>query len=170
MSENNVCEAVSKWQSWAKNADQLEDGWQSNYPEWPALMQVCEQSMKSENLDSKQLSAIEVCWKISEESEQLADFASKNVNTLYPLLERLSHSKYPEVRWQVYSILPTAGKKSEGLIREGTSDTDAYVKRRALIALASLEPDDKIKLANMCRESDDPYINQLADLFVKDGR
>jgi HEAT repeat protein len=87
---------------------------------------------------------IEWCWAISEEGEELADYAKGHVEQCREALRRLATSTHRDVRWQVYSVLGVAGHRPEAerLLRAGLDDPDPYCRRRALLALARLAPHD----------------------------
>jgi HEAT repeat protein len=55
-----------------------------------------------------------------------------------------------------------AGKKSEPFLRKGIEDSDSYVRRRAILSLAKLQPEDARLIAEKFIENADPYIRQAA--------
>ena len=65
----------------------------------------------------------------------MADFAKEQVEDCWPVLVLLAQSEFAEVRWQVYSVLPSFGSNAEPLLRATLNDPDAYCKRRVLLSL-----------------------------------
>jgi hypothetical protein len=158
----NLRDQYNKWKEWSLTADTSEDGWQSRYPAWAVLMQTAMSAMSQPRLSVEQLEDIEQCWLISEETEDMASFAKDHISQTWKSLCRLSESKYPEVRWQVYDALSSAGSKSEPLLRRGIEDSDPYARRRAILSLARLNPIDAEQLTKRFIDDDDPYIRQAA--------
>ncbi len=81
------------WEQWAVSADTSEDGWQSEYPRWGELMIAARSAMAMPDSADEHFSDIEFCWAISEETEDLADYARDNVAQCWDLLQRLTHSE-----------------------------------------------------------------------------
>ena len=138
-----LVELCEQWQEWASAADQSEDGWQSDFPRWSALISAACSEMTDPQDQQTFLPQIELCWRISEETEDMADFAKEQIEDCWPVLVLLAQSEFAEVRWQVYSVLPLFGSNVEPLLRVALNDPDAYCKRRALMSLASLHPRDQ---------------------------
>lgn len=159
-------ELLRAWEEWAERVPRAVDGWESGFPRWEDLMSATVSTMKTGTMTSKMLDGIERCWAISEETEDLADFAKDNVTTSLPYLCFLAGSESPAVRWQVYEALSTAGKSGEPLLRRGLKDVDAYARRRAILSLATLRPSDARDLAEAYMQSDDPYIRLAAVSMV----
>lgn len=155
----DLCE---EWKKWSITADKSEDGWQSNYYGWSTLMSVAMATMSQASLTVEEFRALELCWAASEETEELAEFCREHVDRCWANLSLLARSPRPEVRWQVYDVLSSAGKKSEPLLKVGIEDNDPYVQRRAILSLARLQPEDARNIAERFIENVDPYIRQAA--------
>lgn len=139
---------VAKWKNWASSSDKSEDGWESDFPNWAELIAAATESMVDCTCDEK-YSDIEACWSISSETEDLAEFARDNVAECWPVLRKLTESEQPTVRWQAYSVLPLGPKEeAEIFLRRGLLDSDAYCRKRALVAIESLQLPD---FQNLCR-------------------
>ncbi len=55
-----------------------------------------------------------------------------------------------------------AGTRAEGLLRAGMEDQDSYVRRRAALALAKLQPTDAAAISIRMSRDTDPYMRQAA--------
>lgn len=149
------------WEAWAPSADHGDAGWESNFPDWDALMTSAKSSLVSE-LSGGALKVMENCWAASHENEELLDFARDRIADCWSNLEKLAESPLGACRWQVYAAAPAIGRAAEGMLRRGLKDSDDYVRRRAALALASLVPSDAGSLARDLATDSDPYIRQAA--------
>lgn len=165
--QQSLKELSEDWLEWSSHADKSNDGWGSDYPAWDDLMSAAMSTMTSNSDQDGDIDALELCWRISEETEDLADFARENIDGCWNVLLRLVHSQHPQVRWQVYDVLSEAGAKSESILREGLDDTDPYVKRRAILSLARLSPADAGHLAQRFANDPDPYIRKASLEFLR---
>ena len=150
------------WLKWACTALQNEDGWESNFYQWNNLMAEAKETMSNSFYSSNAMLDLELCWKISNETEDLADYAKSNLDQCRDILFKLASSEYPEVRWQVYEVLGYAGKTAEEQLRKALSDTDSYCKRRAILSLSKLCPHDALQLSERFANDTDPYIRKAA--------
>jgi hypothetical protein len=155
-----------QWKKWAETTAKDDDGWQSDFPAWQQLMQAAIEVLPHGPLDKTMLGDVELCWAISEESEDLADYAREHVDICWPVLLQLIRSDDAIVRWQVYDVLGHAGPRAEALLRAGLDDPDAYGRRRAILALARLHPADASQIATRFANDDDPYIRLAASHLV----
>lgn len=153
---------LAKWQQWSRTADQSEDGWQACFPEWESLMTAAALLMAYSDLTDEEVQLVETCWQMSEEDEDLADYAKANLASCWPTLTRLIASHFPEVRWQVYEVLGEGGNKAESWLRRGLDDENAYCRRRALLGMAKVAPQDAKTIAGRFVNDLDPYIRQIA--------
>lgn len=159
-------EMLRSWTDWSKNASKDENGWQSDYPQWELLMDACRTEMEAiENTMQIDYDGIEKCWQISEESEELADFAQERIASLMPILHRLARSTYPEVRWQVYAVLASKSHAGHQILTEGLLDKHPYARRRAIISLATAYPSEIPSLITRFGHDEDSlirdYVNNL---------
>ena len=159
---DNLTLLTRAWQAWAPTADQSEDGWQSDFPDWRILMALACDAMRDAELQSVHLMQIEQCWAWSEETEDLLDCAVDAIDICWPVLTRLVRSDAASVRWQVYAALAAGGPGAKAYLRAGLDDSDGYCRRRALLALAQLEPGDAADLQRRFRNDSDPYMRQVA--------
>lgn len=155
-------ELIRQWQQWARTADRTEEGWQSDFPAWEELMDAAIRIMTKSDLSERELNDLELCWSISEESEELADYARAHAATTWETLVRLAKSDLPEVRWQVYDALSFSGDRAGEILRAALDDPDMYARRRAILSLAQIRPTDADSLAKRFEHSDDPYIRSAA--------
>jgi hypothetical protein len=125
-------------------------------------MNAAIRTMTQAELSECELNDLEVCWSISEESEELADYAREHAAATWETLVRLAKSELPQVRWQVYDALSSSGERADEILRAALDDPDAYARRRAILSLARIRPGDAVSLAERFEHSDDPYIRSAA--------
>lgn len=154
---------LTDWDAWAAEADKTDDGWQSDYPHWTELMDTAIKAMEQPNIN---IATIERCWLLAEEDEWLADHVRKKPSQYIQLLTMLARSKYSGVRWQVYASLEEAGSPGIHILEAGTTDPDAYARRRAMLALAKAQPSIAFRKLNESKLSDDPDPSNRA-VFAK---
>jgi hypothetical protein len=153
---------VQEWRRWATTANRNEEGWQSDFPQWTALLALARQSMCISQPDEETIRLLEECWVASEEDEDLLEAAKLRPECCWPVLESLAESTFAACRWQVYEAATAAGSRAQQLLRRGLNDPDAYARRRAILALARLKPSDARTLAEALVRDADPYIRQAA--------
>lgn len=159
--ETTLNSLLNDWHSWAATADKSSDGWQSDYPRWAELMQAATAAMEANHND---VCSIEECWLLSEEDEVLAEQVAIRPSRYMSLLSKLAKSIYPNVRWQVYASLENADQTAVPMLENGSTDPDPYTRRRAILALARVQPSKVIhKIDEFCN---DPEPNNRA-VFLK---
>ena len=151
-----------EWEEWAITADQNDEGWQEDYHRWHLLMKAAIYEMTQQFLYTENIQYIDKCWSISADGEYLADYARNHIDLCWNGLRLLTESAYANTRWQVYDVLSCAGRKAEKLLKKGLQDPDDYCKRRALISLARIYPDDAKEIADQFCRHQDPYIRKAA--------
>lgn len=153
-----------EWEEWAITADQNDDGWQEDYPKpkWKLLMDAAIYEMTRQFPSQEDIQFIDKCWAISEEGGHLADYARIHIDQCWDVLLLLTESEYSDTRWQVYDVLSSAGQKAENLLKKGLQDPDDYCKRRALLSLARLYPNDAKEIADQFCRHENPYMRQAA--------
>lgn len=150
------------WEEWSFTADQSDDGWQEDYPKWKLLMDAAIYEITRQSLNRELIQYIDKCWNISKEGEHLADYARNHINQCWNVLCLLTESEYTDTRWQVYDVLSYAGQKAENLFKKGLQDPDDYCKRRAILSLARLNPNDAKEITDRFCQHQDPYIRRAA--------
>jgi HEAT repeat protein len=153
---------LAKWRQWSSAANRSEDGWQACFPEWASLMTAASSLMTYSDLTDEDIHMVETCWLMSEEDEDLSDYAKSHLEGCWPTLLRLRASRFPEVRWQVYDVLGEAGNEAEGLLKQGLSDENAYCRRRAILSVAKVAPQEAKTIATRFVNDPDPYIRKVA--------
>lgn len=167
---NSLRDIIKEWNNWAADAEKSEESWQSDYPSWDKLIQVAILSMLNFTGNTDDLKSIEFCWKISEETEDMADFAKHHITECWMVLESLAVSPYSEVRWQVYDVLGFNGDEAQNLLRVGLTDEDSYCRRRAVLSLSRFHLDDAQDIAEKLIQDKDPYIRQSAVEVVRNSK
>lgn len=162
--ETTLRRLLSDWDSWAETADKSNDGWPSDFPQWEELMQAAISAM-DENSDDRSL--IEKCWLISEEDERLSEHVKANPKQYLGLLAKLAHSEFREVRWQVYDCLGEVGLPVSPILERGTADPDAYARRRAILALARIAPEEFLKRFDKYCKDPDPHNREIFSKLLK---
>lgn len=155
------------WEEWAATASKTDDGWQEWFPGFLNMMEAAVRVMDQPCHTSQEMKDIELSWAISVESEWLASYVEDCTERYWSILRELTESDNPDVRWQAYAVLGSAGPKAEELLRKGLEDSDSYVRRRAILSLARLKPKDAQELAERFLSDEDPYIRQAARELAK---
>ena len=130
-------------------------------------MSMAGKLMEQPNLSEAEFKMVEQCWELSEEDEDLADYAKNNLEPCWEVIRRLTNSPSGVVRWQVYEVLGGAAAKGESLLREGIKDKDSYCRRRAILSLAKLHPNDAAIIAGSLSTDPDTYIRQAVKELLK---
>ncbi len=150
------------WRKWTITANQNEEGWQTDFPDWSSLIEEAARVMTREVIDPSELSLLVECWIASEEDEELLERLRGQVDDCWKMMETLATLAPPACRWQLYEVASTGNSKAEMFLRNGLNDTDSYARRRAILSLARRNPDDAQKLAETLMIDSDPYIRQAA--------
>jgi hypothetical protein len=151
-----------EWKEWCVTADRSEDGWESDFPQWQALIETACHAMTQGAAPPETVAILAECWSASQEDEELLTFAGGNLDKCWPTIQVLVQSNLPGCRWQVYEVAAGIGRQAEGMLRQGLSDQDAYARRRALLSLSRLRPSDAHVLAERFGQDPDPYMRQAA--------
>ncbi len=160
--QTDLTALCAAWQRWATSADRSENGWESDFPGWSDLIRRACSIMQDADAQLQYLAEIDLCWQWSEETEDMIACTKHRPDACWPVLIRLAGSDSPKVRWQVYAALPSAGPRCESYLRVGLNDPDAYCRRRALLALIGLDPDDLLELKRRFSADSDPTLRQIA--------
>lgn len=153
----------SDWRLWSARADRSENGWESDFAEWAQLMERAAEAMRDAPPNDPELfHAVEACWAISEETEDLLRFAEDHLDECRAWLQRLAKSDQPAVRWQVYEAIIESGEETDEILRAGLDDEDSYARRRAALALARTNPPDAKALTKQLMSRSDAYERQAA--------
>lgn len=158
-------ELFQEWDDWSQTADRSEDGWQSDFPGWNELISLAERRMADEPTP-EEIEIIARCWEISEETEELLDFAKNNTSKCWRTIEALVKEGGASARWQAYVAAAAGGTLAESLLRNALNDPDPYARRRGALALARLKPTDSRHIAETLLIDEDPYLRQAAIDFV----
>jgi hypothetical protein len=151
-----------EWRRWAEHQRKDEDGWEVGFPKFQELMSSARQVIVGREITDSDLLALEKCFAISEETEDLLQFLRLQDRDCTDLIRRLLQSSDPKVRWQVYAALTRRFPENEHILRNGLLDPDPYCRRRALLALAEQDIQDWRELSDRYLCDQDPYIRQAA--------
>lgn len=158
-----LCEEFELWAAaYQRRGAMYYDGWETDFPGYPALMRLGQEAMAPWTMTSATLACLETCWAISAECAEMMRYARQHLDECGKTLTVLSQSQLPDVRWQVYETMEDAGPRVEPYLRRGLDDLHDYCRRRALLALASLKPPDARAIAERFLEDADPYMRQAS--------
>lgn len=125
-----------EWDKWSVGAEDNENGWESDYPEWRMLMNEACSVMLINNLCNREIEDLERCFEISSETEDMIDYCKKNFKKTKENLIILSKSSREEVRWQLYEIFKEGDEDSDIILLNSlNNENDNYVLKRALLSL-----------------------------------
>lgn len=129
--------------SWSKTVDHLDD-WEMDYPNWMDIINVLDQLLKSVKYDELNEEIMEVLLYLigrDNEREYLAEIIFEHPDILIQLAKR--GVRYPDhnTRWQLaYYVgkLFLTRPEVEDIVLSYWYDTNEYVRRRALLALGTM--------------------------------
>jgi len=154
---------IESFETWAATADRSEAGWQTDFPGWPSLAAACKQAMTTPHPSEDLVDDVGLCWSLSEEAEELADFARDALPATREIVTLLTRHKNPATRWQAYDVLgDLTDDAAAAALREGLRDPDPYVRRRAFLAYGRHPPRITLDLIEAMRNDEDPYIRRAA--------
>lgn len=169
---NDLQGIFARWKLWSESADQTEEGWESDFPEWDKLMDAALATIVEATFGDATAATISECFSISEEGEDLLGRIRARGREAVRGLALLADSERPSCRWQVYEALGDLKDCSlaESLLRRGLADEDNYARRRAILALSRLSPVDARDLVARFIGDSDPYIRQASiELIITTG-
>lgn len=164
-----LTELCNKWKLWAATTNQYEEGWESDFEDWVALMEAAAAMMNQPNVSKHEFENLDLCWKISHETENLIAHSKEHIEECWTNLCMLKGSVHWEVRWQIYETWPSAGSKAESLLVAALEDPNLYCLRRALLSLSRLKPKNAKTLAQRFYTHHDPYIVKAAEELSRCG-
>ena len=138
--ERGLENLLQQFDLWAASADQSDDGWESDFPQWPELIRDAERAMAGEAQSEHVLSLIGRCWSLSHEDETCADWARRQVQDVrvQELVRRLADDDDATTRWQACDVLgdqAVLDDVTRVALEKGMTDENAYVRRRAFLSL-----------------------------------
>jgi hypothetical protein len=127
MSKSDLQRLLEEWHEWAKSGDRDENGWESDFPAWPALLRAAHAVMTSgADLDAESIAMLDECWSISEEDEEILQYAVQHIHRCWPTIQALASSAHPASRWQAYEAASRDPPRGESILRKGLGDPDLY--------------------------------------------
>lgn len=155
-------ELLKDWREWATGTDCSEEGWATDFPDWSKLVEACKESMLDPSPSLETAEQVGECWKLDEESEELADFARSELHRTLDLIKLLTKHESPTVRWQAYDVLGDAANDVENDLRRGFLDQDPYVRRRAILAFARGSRPITHEIVRTALGDEEPHVRRLA--------
>ena len=139
--ERQLGEQLQQFDLWEKLVDQSPHSLEfEDYPEWLTLMRQAERVMAREPQSEHSLSLLGRCWALSEEGETCAEWARQHLQESHvrEMVWHLATDVEPYTRWQACAVLgdlPILDNQTMRVLEKGLTDEDAYVRRRAFLAL-----------------------------------
>jgi hypothetical protein len=162
MNHAGLYHELAAFDRWAAIQPQDEDGWETSYPGFRALIDLAAAAMReTSQSDDDLLRAIARVWSISEETEDLRDVIRSDPARYAAVLPAVCARADWKGRFQIYS-LGAEGQLSAAFVRAGVRDADDYVARRALMALASMDMVAAKEEAARFVGSADRYLDKVA--------
>lgn len=131
---------LQQFAEWTVHEDQSETGWESEFPGWLPLLHEADKLIQQVPLSQKELDQIAECWRISDETEDCADFARRHLQQepVRQAVAQLTGYADEDVRWQAYDALgyvSVLDADTQRVLEKGLADENSYVRRRAFLAL-----------------------------------
>lgn len=160
---------VLRFRDWARTNQDTFRGWECCYKHWDWLYAEARRAIWSLNnesvaddVESDLLYAIARDY----EGENIRRFLAKSPVSLEVLAQRAVAYDDPDARWQIaLSVADARLPNAAELIRPFLTDSDEYVRRRALMAIAPFSPAEaeSIAIANL---NDEFEYSRIAALHV----
>lgn len=139
---------IDKFEQWAENSHELPQNerygeWECDYPDWHALnvqfMQFVD-SVATQNWTNEVVARLSYIIARENETEQFVEALPDDALVL--ISEHALVSGERDSKWQLANALPRIAntKKAIDLIEQFVNDPEEYVNRRALMALAKVDP------------------------------
>jgi len=151
------------WSEWAATTDRSEDGWESFFPHWPRLMRAAQASMAAFDHTIGTLADLERAWSLSEETEDLLEFAKLHTSDCWSVVTALAKSKDARVRWQIYDVAGSINPEGKAILWRGLEDSDAYCRRRALLAFGRPDSATLASIVQKLADDPDPTIQRIIE-------
>ncbi len=138
---------IDKFESWAEvmlsEPSTISAEWETDYPDWDAIEAHFKdfiRSLPSSRWNSNELSLLEYIIARDNECERLVEDLTDDA--LIALSEYALIHGEQDSKWQLANALPRIAdtQKAIGLIERYVNDAEEYVNRRALMALAKVDP------------------------------
>lgn len=136
---------LKRFQRWAdQNAPDgaLRDSgeWECEYPYWPELYSAVRSVLAQPLLSRPEEDQVLFALARDNEAEVILDLLTSFPTHVLALATRSLQSAHPDARWQAAVALARAAPPDAiPVLRLFLSDTDEYVRRRALLALGRLD-------------------------------
>lgn len=155
---------LDDWLLWAPSVPYRDhfEGWEGTFPHWEALIQTAGEVMCLNPLPVDAVPLLEACWILSDECQEMQDWAKAHIQACFHSLIVLTKSRYPTVRWQVYVTMTCLRAGGMGHLRDALEDPDAYCRRRAASELVDLCPVDHVELSKRIIDDPDEWTRRLA--------
>ncbi len=129
---------------WAESqSDRRDSDWPTDYPRFGQLVDSAVKAMKymvdAACYPDDALEMVARAWSLTEEPESLQSVAIEMGDAIAPLLPRLFLVGDWAARWQIVAIADRFRHLSS-LVMGATKDIHPYVRKRAWLSLASIEP------------------------------
>lgn len=139
---------IDKFETWAEvmlsEPSTISAEWETDYPDWAAIeahFKDFMRSVPSSRWNSNELSLLDYIIARDNECERLVE--DLNDDALVALSEYALVHGEQDSKWQFAHALPRIANKEKAveLIERFVNDPEVYVNRRALMALAKVDPE-----------------------------
>jgi hypothetical protein len=163
--------AVARFKKWAPTHEGTYGEWECDYEHWDELWEAAEQSMKRyghEPPDTETTNHLLYVIARDNEIERLRGELVKYPELLRHLARFGVDSPERDAKWQiVITVADAMLHDSADLIRPYLSDSDEYVRRRGLLAIAPFSSVEAEEIAKAWMDEDYEY-SRIAGLHVLD--
>lgn len=167
----NLANEIARFKEWAPPHEGTYGEWECDYEHWNELWDAAEESMKMcayEPPDIETSSDLLYAIARDNEIERLRDELVKYPELLRHLARFGVDSSEPDAKWQIaVSVADAQLPDAADLIRPYLTDSNEYVRRRSLLAIAPFSPIEAEEMAKAWLEEDYEY-SRIAGLHVLD--
>jgi hypothetical protein len=166
--QNNILYEMQKFWKWAKMnsreyaSNNSSGEWETQYEGWPQIYAAVESfveifSTECEKIPREIVYSVLDAMAVDNECENILDIVSGNKLASFAIIEAGYEYYQPHSRWQVAELIfRIHGNDFEAMLEYMfRSDSDNYVRRRALLSLYRLNPDKGVACAEEYNEGDE---------------
>ncbi len=160
---------VDRFRSWAVGREGSYGEWECDYPDWPSLWKAVDAALEHSQtspLDDKDFSNLLYALGRDNEIEQIRRHLIHFPDLLRELALRTVGHADDAACWQIAASVSEAKlPDAASLLTPYLTDSNEYVRRRSLIALASVDPTraEEVAISNL---ADDYEYTRIAALSV----
>lgn len=165
----NLANEVARFKEWAPAHEGTYGEWECDYEHWDGLWAAAEDSMKTCTHEPPDVATSrDLLYAIARDNEleRLRDELVKYPELLRHLARLAVDSSESDAKWQIaVSVADAQLPDAADLIRPYLTDSNEYVRRRSLLAIARFSPIEAEKMAKAWMDEDYEY-SRIAGLHV----